>query len=681
MTPGIVASDRGPAKGGDTIQPAEARIRDSGPAGPAAHRVSPATVAVVLSVVLLVLATTLEGAFAISRWAPLTLFVLAILIGAVLARGRLALSSPPIRAVLVGIWGLAGWSLLSMAWAQSSSDALTGAERMMLYAAIATVPFALPLSRRTLVAAAWTIAAGIGIVAAYTLIRLVVDGGPLFLAGRLNGPIDYRNGTALLFALPAWPLIVAASERGYRRVLRALALAIATLCLGLVFLTQSRGILIGLAAGACIALSLGPGRVRRAWMAVIALAGVAATSPLLLRPFHAWDAGHGIVSTHDITVAAWALTGLTAASFAVGMLISVLDQGLRSGSPQMRNAHRAARVALGGGIVVALVGSAIAIGNPASFARHKWDQFTNVNAGTPTSTRYASVGGQRYDLWRVAVKEFGHAPLLGVGPDNYAFDYYRYRATNRNLSDPHGLVFALLSENGLVGVLLFATYLGGIVATVSRGWRSLGRPARLHALGPLAAGAVLLGQSTVDWIWLIPGLTAIGVLALSLGAAQVAAANPAQPPIQGGSRRRIGRTAAGVGLLACAVGVLALFASNAYTDRARSAVSDPRAELSAAQTASSLNPWSVTPHYLEASAYETMGDRGAAYAQLRKALELEPENSSTLGVLGDLEARAGKLASARAYYRRALALNPLDTGLQALSRIGERARVAKRPPR
>jgi predicted TPR repeat methyltransferase len=101
-------------------------------------------------------------------------------------------------------------------------------------------------------------------------------------------------------------------------------------------------------------------------------------------------------------------------------------------------------------------------------------------------------------------------------------------------------------------------------------------------------------------------------------------------------------------------------------------IADPRAELSAGRTAAMLDPWSVTPHYLQASALETAGDRPAAYAQLRDALSLEPENSATLGVLGDFEARGGKLAAARAYYRRALALNPLDTGLQQLARIGER---------
>ena len=48
---------------------------------------------------------------------------------------------------------------------------------------------------------------------------------------------------------------------------------------------------------------------------------------------------------------------------------------------------------------------------------------------------------------------------------------------------------------------------------------------------------------------------------------------------------------------------------------------------------------------------------------------------ATLGVLGDFEARGHHFALARQYYRRALKLDPLDTGLQQLVRIRERSSV------
>ena len=215
---------------------------------------------------------------------------------------------------------------------------------------------------------------------------------------------------------------------------------------------------------------------------------------------------------------------------------------------------------------------------------------------------------------------------------------------------------------------------------------------RRHAIGPAAAGAVLIGQSAVDWIWLIPGLTAIGIFALSVAAAQAVprtapdlagSARRATEPLtrRGEFTRRVARVGSAAALFIATLSVLTLFLSDAFIQRARTVVGDPRAELSAASTAVTLDPWSVTAHYLSASAFETEGDRAQAYRQLNQALNLEPENSATLGVLGDFEARGGDFAAARSYYRRALALDPLDTGLQQLARIAQSAHAHARSRR
>jgi tetratricopeptide (TPR) repeat protein len=190
----------------------------------------------------------------------------------------------------------------------------------------------------------------------------------------------------------------------------------------------------------------------------------------------------------------------------------------------------------------------------------------------------------------------------------------------------------------------------------------------------------------VDWMWLIPGLTAIGLFLLAVAAAQASAVGggggvervAAHEPTRARWRRAsVGRLAAGAALLAAIIGVLALFLSDAYIQRARTLINNPPAELSAARTASQFDPWAVDPHYLQASAYETMGNRGSAYRQLHDALSLEPGNFATLGLLGDFEARGRNFAAARMYYRRALALDPLDTGLRQLARIGESSNAGR----
>src|ERR1700722_19623926 len=92
----------------------EGETRSDGPSPPSPHGLPQATIAIAFVVLLLVLATTSQGAFAVSRWAPLALFALAILVGSLLARDGFALRSRSVVIALAGIWGLAAWSMLSM---------------------------------------------------------------------------------------------------------------------------------------------------------------------------------------------------------------------------------------------------------------------------------------------------------------------------------------------------------------------------------------------------------------------------------------------------------------------------------------------------------------------------------------------------------------------------------------
>jgi Tfp pilus assembly protein PilF len=92
--------------------------------------------------------------------------------------------------------------------------------------------------------------------------------------------------------------------------------------------------------------------------------------------------------------------------------------------------------------------------------------------------------------------------------------------------------------------------------------------------------------------------------------------------------------------------------------------------LSAARNAERLDPFSVVPWYLMASAHETQGQLRLARSDLAKALELEPDNFATMGIIGDFYARRGQYAQARQWYARALEHNPVDVGLQQLAETG-----------
>jgi tetratricopeptide (TPR) repeat protein len=186
----------------------------------------------------------------------------------------------------------------------------------------------------------------------------------------------------------------------------------------------------------------------------------------------------------------------------------------------------------------------------------------------------------------------------------------------------------------------------------------------------------VLGQSLTDWLWLIPTITGLGLMALALAAApadaEVVEARP-RPAASSAARARVARFAPAALFAAAAVSVALLFLSDLYVREARSQQGrSAEQQLSAAQTAEDLNPVSVTPLYLQASALESMGDRDAARDTLKEALAQEPDNFVTLALLGDLEVRAGELEDAGDYYRRASKLNPLDVGLQKLAETGQR---------
>jgi O-Antigen ligase len=628
-----------------------------------------------LIALLLVLATVEDGAFDVRYWVPLALFVLVITVTMLLGGAIRIPRSPSLRVALAAIWGFAAWTLLSAAWAESAAAAWEGGARTCLYAALITVGLtALPDRRQR----GWLgvgLVAGVSVLAVVTLIDLLAGGTEAFVAGRLNGPIGYRNGTAALFAFAFWPLIGFAAPQGRGSVLRAIALGAAVLVLGLVFLTQSRGVLIGLVAGGAVSLAAGPDRLRRAWLAVAAAGAVAAASWKLLDPYDAFEAGNA-VTAGDIESAAKALVLITLAVFVAGLAFAIFDNGLRSSSQAVSRLRQLAAGGLTLLVIAGVVGGLAAIGNPVSYADEKIDEFTDVQGETTTSsTRLGSVGGQRYDLWRVAWNEFVDSPIGGVGEGNYSFDYYTERETDRNLSDPHSLPFRLLAETGLVGTGVFVAFLIALGVAIAQRIRSAPPADRLWIAGLAAGGTTLLAQTVTDWFWLLPGLLGLGFLALALAAAEdhdelieADSGGAAGRPARSAGLGRFGRIAGALALLGVIVSIAMLYLSDLYLRKAREeAGRDAQAALDAARTAEDLNPVSVTPLYLQASALESMEQRDQARDALLEALDQEPRNFVTLGLLGDFEVRAGRPAAARGYYRRALSLNPRDLGLQQLS--------------
>ncbi len=635
-------SDRvqAPAAGAAQFAAAPGRLREALP--------------MIVTLLALGLADAHYGAFTIDRWGPLAVFVLVVL--AIVAPGRHAPAAGRIPLALIG--GFASWSLASVLWGQMPGAAYEGGARNVLLAGLFALPLLTLTTRRAARLTADLLVAVLAAIVAGTVIAYVADPGALFLAGRLENPIAYRNGNAVLFAMAFWPLVLVAASRRVPWAARPPALALATAAACLAFLTQSRGVLIGTALGAVVVLALGPERLRRALTALVAVAPVALFSHRLLQPYDTFSVKNETVPS-TLTDARGALLLAALTALGAGCAIVAGDRLLRG---RVRRGARVLAVLALAAVCVGAAGSAAAkVGDPAGYIRDKADEFTALQNTDSGSTRFGSVGGQRSDLWRVALKEFGEHPVAGVGEGGYPVGYYEHRRTDRNLVAAHSLPFGTLAELGLVGVLLLLAFVASSGAVIGRGARAL-EPGDRRRLASLAAVAVVfLGQSIVDWFWTIPGLSGLAVTALGIAIVLVAGDAPAP-----GAWSRVRRIVPAVvcGLLALMVATQVLSAR--AVDRARIAA-DQQVRLDRARTAARLNPFATTPEYLQAGALEALGRPDAARAKLLGVLRDQPLVFVTPALIGDLETRRGNRAAARRWYARAAARNPLDTGLRKLA--------------
>jgi hypothetical protein len=642
--------------------------------------VDPLAAAAALVAAVLAFSPLASGYYAFTAWAPLTLGAVVVLVLlALVARPRLTRTG---TTAWFGLLLLLALSFASILWAESRDSAWTSANQLALYAVIFAIGLLAIRERRS----AQTVILILGMPALLTSIVLAVilaagGGGSAYLLGRLDQPIGYVNATAGLLVMGIWPWL-ALAEVARRRQIRVIAMGAAGFIAAIALTTQARALVPAFVVTTAFVMVAAQGRTRRALHLTIVAAAILISAHWTLAiysstgPTQQYAPPTGVLRDAGLAII---VGGLLSASLKLAL------ERLAEQIPDSRRDQISRR--LGQGMLAAILAAAIAIGIGANGTiATQWNDFTHLKAEQAAPDRFVAIGaGFRYDLWRVAFDEFKADPLGGVGAGNYDDSYYRLRHNPQSVTVPHSLEMQMLAELGVGGIIALLIFCGGVLcAGLSRDRRRLaGRDPgiRVAALGMFTAW---LTATSFDWLYDIPGLTGMAMLAAAILVVRVpdderlAADTDAPLPIRvvepaTSTVSRPRRVLSPQVSLIVALGILALLAASLgrqyvaslYSNSGQALVTkNPVNALHKLRTAEQLDPWSMQTQYAVASAYARLNDYTAARTVLVHAEQLEPENYVPPALLGDIATRAGDPTTALAAYRRALRLDPREPTLQ-----------------
>jgi len=571
---------------------------------------------VVLAAVSWGLAWLATGSTAAPDWLPYA-FLTALVLAAALIGGTALRPRRRELAVVGALVALAGWEALSIVWSAVPDLARDEALLTIFYAIALLVPLVALRSatERLLALAAIAAAAAVLAVGAGIVLRFGSDQADHFYSGRLSFPISYPNAQAAVFLIGFWPALVLAAQRGRGLLVRALAVAAATAIASGWLTAQSKGGIAALAASAAVVFALSPLRLRLLPPTLIAAGLTAAAYSPLTAPFRS-------ESVPEVKRAGSAILLLAALGAVAGLLYALVDRRLELDPRAVRKAGVGVFVMFVAAVVAAVALFFTSVYHQGWFG-DQWQAFKRYQS-TTASSHLLQLGSYRYDIWRVAVHEFEHHPLAGIGSRGFGPAYLQERRSPDTPARAHSVELDALSELGVVGFALLACALVVPLVTLAR--RLRGRDAAATAA---FAGAVYwLVHASVDWIWTVPACGLPFWLLVGVGCS-------------GGERRQLGSRAA---LPAAAVAVV--IAVIAFVPPWLSARLTDHRNFHWAER---LDPLSVDPYVSQGSV-----------AALEEAVRKEPRVVELRFDLGEAYVRAGKRSKARAALEEAHRLDPRD---------------------
>jgi O-Antigen ligase len=581
----------------------------------------------------------------------------------------LPLARPPRHVFVTGglLAGFAALTAASMAWAPSAEKAFIEFDRVSLYLGV----YALTVLITTRATAAMV---SDGIAIGIVGVGLLALGGrffpdllpagelPSFLPSahaRLNYPVNYWNGLAILVAL-AVPLLLRAAVAAGSPFRRAFALSPLPALAAVVYLASSRGG-VGvafIAAAAFVVLTSHRWTVAAA-VTVAGLGSAGAIAVLLARP--------ELVDQPETTEAA--AQGKSAAVLI--LLACTLTGGVYGLGGRYLPRPRRIRPVVGWVAAIAVVVLLLAgIGAVEPGKRFKEFKRPPTELTLPQQdfvrTHLLSGGGSgRWQFWRSAVDQFETRPVLGRGAGSYEAWWAEHATFSHFIRDAHSLYLEVLGELGLVGFALIVAALGsGLVAAALRLGENRDQSSTLAGLTAAFLGYVV--AAGIDWVWEVTVVSIVGAVLLGLVTGPATAKVPAAPipstrESVGRSRARIAAVGAALAagwLLVCSQAIPLLTHVKIRESESAAAHGRVADAAAAALSARDLQPWAASPYLQLALVEEQMGNVRDARSWIGEAIERDDADWRLWLVRARLETELGRVPEARRSLAHAVRLNP-----------------------
>jgi putative inorganic carbon (HCO3(-)) transporter len=140
-----------------------------------------------------------------------------------------------------------------------------------------------------------------------------------------------------------------------------------------------------------------------------------------------------------------------------------------------------------------------------------WKQLSHPSHGPIMSSR------QGY--WPIAWQAFLRRPWLGIGPFTFAGEFNRAHSVPPTVifTHAHSVLFNVLAEAGLIGLLALAGVLVAIIRELMRTWRSAGSGGRVELIGAIAALLSAAVHGLFDTVQMMPTLAMLLAMVAAIG--------------------------------------------------------------------------------------------------------------------------------------------------------------------